>query len=82
MKILRSLPEIISTTVEPGAVESLEAAPLSPGSLEVRWRPPTEESSAQVTGYTVRYREMVISDCVVEHAAWSHKLSLDANTYR
>ena len=66
---------------EPGAVRSFSAEPRSPTSLEVRWRPPAETSSAQVTGYSVQYKELVISDCIVEHSTWNQK-QFGANTYR
>ena len=69
------------TVSEPGAVRSFSAEPRSPTSLEVRWRPPAETSSAQVTGYSVQYRELVISDCIVEHSTWNQK-QFGANTYR
>ncbi len=74
-------PSLSLSPTEPGAVDALTVSALSPTSLGVTWAAPAA-ATARLTGYGLRYRERVISDCVVQHAAWSEELEVDQDTHR
>lgn len=48
---------------------------MSPTSLGVSWNPP-EYVLIPIQTYVIRYKEMRIADCDVEHSTWSEKILL------